>query len=158
LECWSVAVSTVDDAPDIDDVYGDIREAVQFDDGIESGGWGVGGSVGCELVECRCDDIGCDGDGEFGIPVYGLERGLFSDGQSCAGDRDGRAEGIDGDIWEAGGVYGGERAFGSSGIGGREHVYDAEGVQLAAGDGTYDWSDVASVEWDGDAVFVSELG
>ena len=85
--------STGDDAPGVDDVYGDIREAVQFDDGIESGGWGYGCSCGGELVECRGDDIGCDGDGECGVPVYGLERGLFIDGESRAGDRDGRTEG-----------------------------------------------------------------
>ena len=34
-------VPLVDAAPDVDDVYGDVWEAVQFDDVIESCGWGV---------------------------------------------------------------------------------------------------------------------
>ena len=75
-----------DDAPDVDDVYGDVREAVQFDDGIESCGWGVGDACGGELVECRGDDNGSDGDGESGVPVYGMERCVDIDGESCAGD------------------------------------------------------------------------
>ena len=112
-----------DDAPGVDDVYGDIREAVQFDDVIESCGWGYGGSCGGELVECRGDDIGCDGDGECGVPVYGLERGLFIDGESRAGDRDGRTEGIDGEFWEDVELYGDERTCGPSGGGGRDVTY-----------------------------------
>jgi hypothetical protein len=83
---------------DVDDVYGDVREAVQFDDGIESCGWGVGDACGGELVECGCDDIGSDGDGESGLPVYGMERCVDIDVEFCAGAGDGRTEGVDGEI------------------------------------------------------------
>ena len=157
-QSWSdgqAAVPLVDDAPDVDDVYGDIREAVQFDDVIESCGRGFGVSRGGELVECGGDDNGCDGDGESGVPVYGMERGVIVDGQSSAGDRDGRAEGIDGEVWEAGGVHGGERTFGPSGGGGRGDVHDAAGRSTGFRGRTYDRGDVSSVGGGGDPVSVS---
>ena len=48
-------------------------------------------------MECRGDDNGSDGDGESGVSVYGMERCVDIDGESCAGTGDGRTEGIDGE-------------------------------------------------------------
>ena len=65
----------------------------------------VGGTVapaGVSWWNVGATTIGGDGDGECGVPVYGLERGVCTaTGESCAGDRDGRTEGLDGGIWEA---------------------------------------------------------
>jgi hypothetical protein len=98
LERRSGGGSLVDASPDVGDVYGDVCEGVQFDDAIESGGWGFGVCWRSELVECGVDGDGSDGDGESGVSVYGMERGVDIDGEFCAGDCDGRTEGLDGEL------------------------------------------------------------
>ena len=118
----------------------------------------VGGSVspaGVSWWNAGATTTGVTATANPGYQFTGWSGASDIDGQSCAGDRDGRTEGVDGEIWEAGGVYGDERAFGPSGVGGREYVHDAAGVQLASWDGPYDRGDVSSAGCVGDAVCVS---
>ena len=62
-------------------------------------GW-FGDSGGSELVECGCDGDGSDGDGESGVPVYGMERCVDIDGEFCDGSGDGWSEDLDGELWK----------------------------------------------------------
>ena len=99
-----------------------------------------------------------DGDGECGVPVYGLERGvvhrrtnpapgIVMDGPKALTAEFGKLVG-----YTVTSVPSGRQVL----VDGSD-VHDAEGVQLASGDGAYDRGDVSAAGCDGDAVSVSGL-
>ncbi len=87
-QSWSdgqPAVPHGDDAPGVDDVYGDVREAVQFDDGIESLGWGVGDSCGVSWWNAGATTSGVTATANSGYQFTGWSGASTSTGNPAPG-------------------------------------------------------------------------
>ncbi len=82
----------------------------------------VGGAVtpaGVSWWNAGATTTGVTATANSGYQFTGWSGASYIDGESCAWDRDGRSEGVDGGICEAVGLHGDERSFGSPGGGGR---------------------------------------